>query len=58
MLDAKQESCEYQLFKSFDLTLRGIEPRFTDHKAGILITTLTRRIYIILKKAFFVVFEV
>jgi len=34
--EVNQGSCEYQLFKYFDLTRRGIEPRFTNYKAGAL----------------------
>jgi len=38
MLNVKQESCEYQLLKSFGLTLPENEPKSTDYEANALTT--------------------
>ena len=38
MLNVKQESCEYQFLKCFDMTRQGNEPKSTDCKADALTT--------------------
>jgi len=38
MLNVKQDSCEYQLFKSLGLTRRGIQTKSTDYEADALTT--------------------
>jgi len=35
MLNVKQESCEYQLLKSFGVTRLKIKPKFTDYAADL-----------------------
>jgi len=53
MLNVKQESCEYQLLKSFGLLGQEIEPMYTDYEANALTTSIATRKRTMVRQKYF-----